>query len=122
MSIVRKIGKHTDQTQEISTHDFLQREKLFLLFELKAEKKLKMPNDHNHQHGEGCAHESSDSDYMKEIGIQYSLFKKIDIDNLECLNETVDGSAKFIFKPYEERLNFDKVNLWCKMFFVFSME
>lgn len=68
-----------------------------------------MPHDHNHQHGEGCAHESNDSDYLKEIGIQYSLFKKIDVDNLECLNETVDGSAKYIFKPYEERLNFDKV-------------
>lgn len=70
-----------------------------------------MPHDHNHQHGEGCAHESTDSDYLKEIGIQYSLFKKIDVDNLECLNETVDGSAKFIFKPYEERLNFDKVSV-----------
>lgn len=73
-------------------------------------KKEKMPHDHNHQHGEGCAHESNDSDYLKEIGIQYSLFKKIDVDNLECLNETVDGSVKYIFKPYEERLNFDKVN------------
>lgn len=70
-----------------------------------------MPHDHNHQHVEGCAHESTDSDYLKEIGIQYSLFKKIDVDNLECLNETVDGSAKFIFKPYEERLNFDKVSV-----------
>lgn len=68
-----------------------------------------MPHDHNHGHGEGCAHESSDSDYLKEIGIQYSLYTKIDVDNLECLNESVEGSAKFIFKPYEERLNFDKV-------------
>lgn len=81
-----------------------------------------MPHDHNHDHGEGCAHESTDSDYLKEIGIQYSLYKKIDLDNLECLNETVDDSAKFIFKPYEERLNFDKVILleeknfllWCQ--------
>lgn len=71
-----------------------------------------MPHDHNHDHGEGCAHESTDSDYLKEIGIQYSLFKKIDVDNLECLNETVDGSAKLIFKPYEERLNFDKVTFF----------
>lgn len=69
----------------------------------------KMPHDHHH-HGGGCVHESSDSDYLKEIGIQYSLYTKIDMENLECLNETVDGSAKMIFKPYEERLNFDKVS------------
>lgn len=67
-----------------------------------------MPHDHNHHDG-GCAHESADSDYMKELGIQYSLYTKIDMENLECLNEAVDGSAKAIFKPYEERLNFDKV-------------
>lgn len=66
-----------------------------------------MPHDHHHEGG--CAHESTDSDYLKEIGIQYSLYTKIDMNNLECLNETTDGSAKFIFKPYEERLNFDKV-------------
>lgn len=67
-----------------------------------------MPHDH-HQHGGGCSHESSDSDYLKEIGIQYSLYTKIDMANLECLNEAVEGSAKFIFKPYNDRLNFDKV-------------
>lgn len=65
--------------------------------------------DHHH-HG-GCSHESSDSDYQKEIGIQYSLFKKIDLDNLECLNETDEGSARNVFKPYEQRLNFDKVRI-----------
>lgn len=68
----------------------------------------KMPNDHHH-HGAGCEHESTDSDHSNEIGIQYSLYKKIDMENLECLNETTDGSGKLVFKPYEERLNFDKV-------------
>lgn len=70
-----------------------------------------MPNDH-HNDGHGiCSHgvDSTDSDYLKEIGIQYSLYKKIDIDNLECLNESSEGSAKLVFKPYEERLNFDTV-------------
>lgn len=65
--------------------------------------------DHHH-HG-GCAHESSDADYLKEVGIQYSLYKKIDLENLECLNETEDGSAQYVFKPYEERLNFEKVRI-----------
>lgn len=64
--------------------------------------------DHHHHH-DGCAHESNDSDYLKEIGIQYGLYTKIDLENLECLNEAEDGSARFIFKPYEQRLNFDKV-------------
>lgn len=78
-----------------------------------------MPHDHHHHEG-GCAHESTDSDYLKEIGIQYSLYTKIDLDNLECLNETTDGSAKFIFKPYDERLNFDKVNLIKTIFSLIS--
>lgn len=67
-----------------------------------------MPHEHHH-HGD-CGHESSESDYLKEIGIQYSLYTKIDTENLECLNEAVDGSAKLVFKPYEDRLNFDKVS------------
>lgn len=67
---------------------------------------------HDHHHGGGCQHESSDSDYSKEIGIQYSLYTKIDMENLECLNETVDGSGKLIFKPYNERLDFDKVGVF----------
>lgn len=77
-----------------------------------------MPHDHHHHHGGGCDHETADSDYLKEIGIQYSLYTKIDLENLECLNEATDGSAKFVFKPYEERLNFDRVrykhicNVW----------
>lgn len=70
-----------------------------------------MPHDHHH-HGEGgCAHESSDSDYLKEIGIQYSLYTKIDLANLECLNEAEEGSAKNVFKPYEEKMNFEAVRI-----------
>lgn len=68
-----------------------------------------MPHDHHYDGHGACAHDSSDSDYLKEIGIQYSLYKKIDMENLECLNEATEKSGKFAFKPYEERLNFDKV-------------
>lgn len=75
-----------------------------------GEKKWKITSKmaHHHHHG-GCEHESTDSDHQNEIGIQYSLYKKIDLDNLECLNETEEGSAQNVFKPYEERLNFEKV-------------
>lgn len=68
-----------------------------------------MPHDHHHDGHGACAHSSNDSDHQDEIGIQYSLYTKIDMENLECLNEATEGSAKLVFKPYEERLNFDKV-------------
>lgn len=69
-----------------------------------------MPHEHPHLGHGSCSHESGDSDYLKEIGIQYSLYTKIDFEHLECLNETIEGSAKDVFKPYELRLDFDKVS------------
>lgn len=58
-----------------------------------------------HHHCDG----GHDHDETPETGIQYSLYEKIDKENLECLNEAVEGSGKTIFKPFEERLNFDVV-------------
>lgn len=46
-----------------------------------------------------------------EMGVQYSLYLKIDKENVECLNETVEGSGKAVFKPWEERLNLDTVSV-----------
>jgi len=64
---------------------------------------------HNHGHGGcgGCCSEGDHADDSPEMGIEYSLYTKIDKENLTCLNEAVDGSAKAIFKPWEERLNFE---------------
>lgn len=45
-----------------------------------------------------------------ELGISYSLYKKIDLTNVECLNEAVENSGKDVFKPWEERLSTEKVN------------
>lgn len=59
-----------------------------------------------HRHGCDGDH---DHDETPEMGLQYSLYSKIDIDNLQCLNEAVEDSGKAIFKPWEERLNFEKV-------------
>ncbi|KAL9901204.1 PITH domain-containing protein GA19395-like [Glossina fuscipes fuscipes] len=39
------------------------------------------------------------------MGIEYSLYEKIDLDNLECLNEKLEGSGKRVFRPYENRLD-----------------
>jgi len=44
-----------------------------------------------------------------EMGIEYSLYTKVDKDNLICLNERIDGSGKTIFKPWEDRLNMENI-------------
>lgn len=68
-----------------------------------------MPHGHSHDHGHGCSHEATDEDHALEMGIQYSLYTKIDIENTECLNEEKDGSGKLVFKPYEDRFDLSKV-------------
>lgn len=61
---------------------------------------------HSHDYGGSCEHEADGIDPL-EMGVQYSLFQKIDFANLECLNEAEEESAKNVFKPYENRLNFE---------------
>lgn len=61
-----------------------------------------------HSHG-GCDGDHNHDD-TPEMGLQYSLFTKIDLQNLECLNEAVEDSGKSVFKPWEDRLNFEKVS------------
>lgn len=61
---------------------------------------------HSHDHG-NCAHEATDIDVDPlEMGIQYSLYEKIDMENLQVLNSEDD--AKNVFKSFENRLNFEK--------------
>ena len=71
-----------------------------------------MPHGHSHNHGQGCGHEASDIDHIIEMGIQYSLYQKIDTANLECLNEETEGSGKKVFKPYEQRLDISQVYIY----------
>lgn len=56
--------------------------------------------DHDHEHS-GCCNHGDD------LGDSYSLYQKIDIANVDCLNETVDGSGCKVFKAWSERLNTD---------------
>lgn len=49
-------------------------------------------------------HSSLDGD---DLGVLYSLFSKIDLSKVECLNETVEGSGKTVFKPWNERLDLE---------------
>lgn len=61
-------------------------------------------------HGKCCGDGSHHHEDPSEMGIHYSLYTKINKDNLECLNEVREGSGKTVFKPWEERLNFDLVS------------
>lgn len=58
-------------------------------------------------------------DDSPEMGIQYSLYEKIDKENLQCLNEATEGSGKNIFKPWENRLDFSLVRQVMFIFFLF---
>lgn len=65
---------------------------------------------HGHSHGSGgCNGEGEHTHDDPEMGVEYSLYTKIDKENLNCLNEAVDGSCKTIFKPWDQRLNFETV-------------
>jgi hypothetical protein len=48
---------------------------------------------HSHDHGGPCAHEDDGIDPL-EMGVQYSLFQKIDMENLEVLNEVEENSGR----------------------------
>ena len=72
-------------------------------------------HDGHHHHGD-CAHENSGVD-PSEMGIMYSLYQKIDIDHVVCLNEEEEESGKTIFKAWENRLDKEKVSMFCQMTF-----
>ncbi|XP_050400553.1 PITH domain-containing protein 1 [Patella vulgata] len=60
---------------------------------------------HSHDCGKGHSHPPvSDA----ERAAEYSLYKKIDTFNVECLNESLDGSGKTVFKPWDQRLDKEK--------------
>lgn len=52
-----------------------------------------------------CHHHDHDHASAEELGFQYNLFEKIDKDNLQCLNEGIEGSGKTVFKSWENRLD-----------------
>lgn len=64
--------------------------------------------DHGHSHGHGHGgHSNHGDDVVENFQGGYSLYQKIDLVNLECLNEAVDGSGAKVFKPWTERFNAD---------------
>ena len=65
-----------------------------------------MANNHCCDHS--CdGHQSINN--TSDLGVLYSLYTRIDSDRIECLNESVEGSGKTVFKPWDQRLNFEQV-------------
>lgn len=62
---------------------------------------------HSHNHGGNCCDHPHDA--AGDLGAAYSLYSKIDLDRVECLNESEEGAGKTIFKPWDQRLDFSKV-------------
>ena len=60
-----------------------------------------------HHCGGGCDHGAAGL-VGEESGLAYSLYQKIDMNQLTCLNEEVENSGKTVFKPWESRLNREK--------------
>lgn len=63
-----------------------------------------MPFEHNCNKAT-CDHQPT----AEETADQWMLNSKIDLDNVQCLNEESDGSAKKIFRSWDERLSKEHV-------------
>ena len=67
---------------------------------------------HGHSHSGGHGHSHSHEDLEgAERGNLFSLYLKIDTEKVECLNEESEGSGKDVFKPWDQRLDTEKVYL-----------
>lgn len=60
-----------------------------------------------------CGHDHQHETKPDELGNLYTLFLKIDLGKVQCLNECTDGSGKNVFKPWDERLDTEKVGTFC---------
>lgn len=75
--------------------------------------------DHNHDHGGCCNH--GDNPPEESHGSAYTLYQKIDTENVECLNEDIDGSGVKVFKSWTDRLNDDSVESQCDAELLFNI-
>ena len=57
-------------------------------------------------HGCGGHHHHEQQD----PAVLWSLYKKIDLYKVQCMNEAEDGSGKEVFKAWEQRLDRNKVS------------
>lgn len=71
-----------------------------------------------HNCNKACCDHQSTNDQSEE----WNLNSKIDLNNVQCLNEQVDGSCKKIFRHWDDRLNREYVtylfNFEKKLFYI----
>lgn len=64
---------------------------------------------HGHGHGgHGCGGCEGEHE-PAERGLEYGLYLRIDLEKLQCLNESRDGDGKLVFKPWDKRNERDQV-------------
>ncbi|KAJ8306029.1 hypothetical protein KUTeg_016574 [Tegillarca granosa] len=69
-----------------------------------------------HGHSHSCEKEHQhDNVSDSEKAAQFSLYSKIDTEKVQCLNETVDGSGKWVFKPWDKRHDKEKKTITGKL-------
>lgn len=74
--------------------------------------------DHDHNHGGGaCSH----GDNAQENSLGYSLYQKINTQDVECLNERIDGSGVKVFKAWSDRFNENIVESDCDAELIFNI-
>lgn len=64
---------------------------------------------HGHGHGghhHGCCEDEHEA---PERGVEYALYLRIDLEKMQCLNESRDGDGKLVFKPWDQRTDREKV-------------
>lgn len=57
----------------------------------------------------GCSGHHHHHHEQQDPAVLWSLYKKIDLYKVQCMNEREDGSGKEVFKPWEQRLDRNKV-------------
>ncbi|XP_078536934.1 PITH domain-containing protein 1 [Lissotriton helveticus] len=60
-----------------------------------------MAHGHGHGHG-GCSHDADPLE-TPERGLEFGLYRRIDLQRLECLNERREGSGRLVFRAWDER-------------------
>lgn len=65
---------------------------------------------HGHSHDGGCGggHDCDSHVTEDQLAAAYSLYTKINLDAVQCLNS--DSPAKSVFKPWEQRLDKEEVS------------
>jgi len=65
---------------------------------------------HGHGHGGGHSHSGccEGEHEPAERGLEYALYQRIDIEKLQCLNESIDGDGRLVFKPWDQRRDREK--------------